>query len=68
MAGQLKYYFDKTLKAIRSFSISDSWRKKVFYLKHDFPGELLEDKKGVHLTHIDLYILSNTHHFILDQY
>lgn len=58
----------RAFKAARARLIGKSWRKKVFLLEHDYPGEITPIEGGVRLNLIDIAVVENSFGFVLDRY
>src|SRR5688572_20022379 len=68
MPGQLRYYIQKTKRAVIGAMIHDTWRKKVFYLKEEYPNEFIYEDGFLKLLKFDCRIKQGDFFFILERY
>lgn len=68
MGNEIKNIFKKVLKTSSSLLITGPWRKKVFYLKYDYPGEITVTGNAVNLDLVNLTLQKDSFTFILERY
>lgn len=68
VTGWSRYVVGKMIKRLKAAFLTDSWKRKAFYLYHDYPSEISINGDSVTLRLFDLTFRRDTLEFVLDSY